>query len=97
MAERPAVNASPLIFLSRAGLLDMLTLEASEIVVPETVAVEIRRRGNDDPAAQARKRLHRSKLSKRLKSRTSSEHGISVRVNHRFWRGDTLTQEQWSL
>ena len=52
MAERPAVNASPLIFLSRAGLLDMLRLEASEIV-PETVAVEIRRRGNDDPAAQA--------------------------------------------
>jgi predicted nucleic acid-binding protein len=53
VAERPAVNASPLIFLSRAGLLDMLRLEANEIVVPEPVAEEIRRRGSDDPAAQA--------------------------------------------
>lgn len=51
MAERPAVNASPLIFLSRASLLDMLRLEAKEIVVPEPVAEEIRRRGSDDPAA----------------------------------------------
>jgi len=56
VAERPAVNASPLIFLSRAGLLDMLRLEANEIVVPETVAEEIRRRGGDDPAAQALKK-----------------------------------------
>src|SRR5262245_10748855 len=31
----------------------MLTLEGSEIVVPDTVAVEIRRRGSDDPAAHA--------------------------------------------
>jgi predicted nucleic acid-binding protein len=53
VAERPAVNASPLIFLSRAGLLDLLRLEANEIVVPETVAEEIRRRGSDDLAAQA--------------------------------------------
>ncbi len=53
MAERPAVNASPLIFLSRASLLNLLRLEANEIVVPETVAEEIRRRGSDDPAAQA--------------------------------------------
>jgi predicted nucleic acid-binding protein len=47
------VNASPLIFLSRAGLLDLLRLEANEIVVPETVAEEIRRRGSDDITAQA--------------------------------------------
>lgn len=53
MAERPAVNASPLIFLSRAGLLDMLKLEWEEIVVPKTVAEEIRRRGPDDLTVQA--------------------------------------------
>lgn len=53
MAERPAVNASPLIFLSRAGLLDMLKLEGEEIVVPKTVAEEIQRRGSDDLTARA--------------------------------------------
>jgi hypothetical protein len=88
VAERPAVNASPLIFLSRAGLLNMLRLEGSEIVVPETVAVEIRRRGVTILLVGHLKRSRGSKLSKRSKSRTSSEHGISVRVNHRFWLGD---------
>jgi predicted nucleic acid-binding protein len=51
--ERPAANASPLIFLSRAGLLDLLKLEGKEIVVPNPVAGEIRRRGPDDLTAQA--------------------------------------------
>lgn len=41
MAERPAVNASPLIFLSRAGFLHLLQLVSQETVVPETVAMEI--------------------------------------------------------
>ena len=53
MGERPAINASPLIFLSRAGLLELLQLISDEIIVPETVAAEIRIRGETDPTAQA--------------------------------------------
>ena len=53
MPECPAVNASPLIFLSRAGLLDMLKLEGEEIVITKTVAEEIQRRGADDLTVQA--------------------------------------------
>ena len=41
MAERPAVNASPLILLSQGGRLDFLQLAGEEIVVPEAVAEEI--------------------------------------------------------
>lgn len=53
MAERPAVNASPLIFLCKAGPLDLLKLAGEEVVVPETVAVEIQCRGKTDPTVQA--------------------------------------------
>jgi predicted nucleic acid-binding protein len=53
VAERPAVNASPLIFLSRAGLIDLLQLLSTEVIVPETVASEIARRGTSDPTARA--------------------------------------------
>ena len=53
MAERPAVNASPLIFLASADLLELLRLAGTEIVVPSMVAVEIRRRGPGDVTVQA--------------------------------------------
>lgn len=53
MAERAAVNASPLIFLARGGLLDLLRLAAQEIVAPAAVAAEIRRRGPEDPTVRA--------------------------------------------
>jgi predicted nucleic acid-binding protein len=53
VVERSAVNASPLIFLSRAGLLNLLQLVSPEIIIPKTVAAEINRRGPDDPTAQA--------------------------------------------
>ena len=57
MAERPAVNASPLIFLAAAELLELLHLAGTEIVVPSMVAVEIRRRGPADVTVQALRTL----------------------------------------
>lgn len=48
MAERAGVDASPLIFLAHAGLLDLLQLAAEDMVVPEPVAAEILRRGDSD-------------------------------------------------
>jgi len=52
VAERAVVNASPLIFLSRAGLIQLLQLVSSEVIVPEAVASEIEVRGKSDPTAQ---------------------------------------------
>lgn len=56
MAERPAVDASPLIYLSRAGLLDLLKVAHEEIIVPAAVVEDIRRRGPTDPTALALQR-----------------------------------------
>jgi predicted nucleic acid-binding protein len=53
VAESSAVNASPLIFLSRAGLIDLLQLISTEIIVPECVATEIEVRCKRDLTAQA--------------------------------------------
>lgn len=53
MAEPPVVNASPLIFLAGAGLLDFLRLIAETAVMPASVADEIHRRGLTDVTAQA--------------------------------------------
>jgi predicted nucleic acid-binding protein len=53
VADPAVVNASPLIFLTGAGLLDLLQLLSSEIIVPEIVASEIEIRGKSDPTAQA--------------------------------------------
>lgn len=53
MAERPAVNASPLIYLAGADLLSFLQLAGPEIVVPRPVAEEIRAGGSVDAAARA--------------------------------------------
>ena len=53
MAEPPVINASPLIFLSRGGLVDLLQLLGDEVLVPSAVAVEIQQRGTEDPTVVA--------------------------------------------
>lgn len=53
MPEQAVVNASPLIFLSKARLIDLLQQAARSILVPEMVALEVNRRGEQDPTARA--------------------------------------------
>jgi predicted nucleic acid-binding protein len=53
VAEPPVVNTSPLSFLAPAGLLDFLRLPAETVMVPTSVAAEIRCRGPTDITAQA--------------------------------------------
>jgi predicted nucleic acid-binding protein len=49
VSSLPVVNASPLIFLSHAGLIDLLQVEGMEVCVPRAVSQEINRRGPQDP------------------------------------------------
>jgi len=53
VAEPPAVNASPLIFLARAGRIDLLRVAADALIVPAAVANELQRRGPADSAVRA--------------------------------------------
>jgi predicted nucleic acid-binding protein len=53
VAESAVINASPLIFLSRAGHLEFLQLLSPTIIVPEIVANEIQARGDNDSTARA--------------------------------------------
>jgi predicted nucleic acid-binding protein len=48
IADRAAVNASPLIVLANAGHGGLLRAVANQIIVPTLVADEIQRRGDDD-------------------------------------------------
>ena len=52
MAEFPAVNTSPLIFLTQANLLDLLQILSPKNIVPQAVATEIQAYGNTDITAQ---------------------------------------------
>ena len=53
MAKIAVMNASPLIFLSRSGQLDLLRHFADRILVPEPVIQEIQAKGPDDITAIA--------------------------------------------
>ena len=52
MSSPPVVNASPLIYLAHADLIEILQVEASRVHVTRTVSEEILRRGPQDPTAQ---------------------------------------------
>ena len=53
MTELAIVNASPLIYLSHAGLIELLQVAGAQVLVPSPVAREIRRRPSTDPTVQA--------------------------------------------
>ena len=53
MADAVVANASPLIFLSRAGHLELLHHFAERVLVPRPVADEIRLKGEGDITAKA--------------------------------------------
>ncbi len=47
------MNASPLIFLTKVGLLEVLHQQAVPVLVPDVVMAEISSLGPGDPAVQA--------------------------------------------
>jgi predicted nucleic acid-binding protein len=51
--DRSVVNTSPLIFLGGAGLLELLSIEAREILIPEPVWSEVVAKGDTNPLAVA--------------------------------------------
>jgi predicted nucleic acid-binding protein len=53
MLVRRFVNTSPLVFLVRVNLLEILRIGARDVVVPEPVIQEVRGHGTDDPTVQA--------------------------------------------
>ncbi|MBW4558483.1 MAG: DUF3368 domain-containing protein [Trichormus sp. ATA11-4-KO1] len=53
MAELPAINTSPLIFLTKGGFVDLLLLISPSIIVPNAVATEIQEYGETDVTAVA--------------------------------------------
>jgi len=53
LVKLAVINTSPLIFLSKAGLVDLLQVLSPEIVVPTAVCNEIYAYGEDDVTAKA--------------------------------------------
>ncbi len=58
MAELPAINTSPLIFLTKGGFVNLLLLISPSIIVPSAVAAEIQEYGEIDVTAVALKNTH---------------------------------------
>lgn len=52
MPGRRYVNTSPLVFLARAGLMEMLREGAADVAVPSAVLQELEAHGRDDPAVK---------------------------------------------
>jgi predicted nucleic acid-binding protein len=52
-AIRPAINTSPLIFLTKGGFLHLLQIVSPEIIVPQAVATEIQAYEQTDVTAMA--------------------------------------------
>jgi len=53
MVKQAIVNSSPIIFLSKAGLMDLLKLAGDEVFVPDAVVQEINQRGASDVSVRA--------------------------------------------
>jgi predicted nucleic acid-binding protein len=53
VAEFPAINTSPLIFLTKGNCLSLLQAVSEKVIVPEAVATEVQAYGNSDVTAQA--------------------------------------------
>jgi predicted nucleic acid-binding protein len=55
VAEIPAINTSPLIFLTKGAVLELLQIISPSIIVPQAVATEIQAYGETDVTAVALK------------------------------------------
>lgn len=53
MSSSAVANASPLIYLARAGLFDLLKLAGEQVLVTDVVTAKILARGGDDPTVVA--------------------------------------------
>ena len=53
MVKQAIVNSSPIIFLSKAGLMDLLKLAGDVVFVPDAVVQEINQRGASDVSVRA--------------------------------------------
>lgn len=53
MAEFPAINTSPLIFLTKGNYLSLLQVVSPTFIVPDVVATEVQAYGDFDVTAQA--------------------------------------------